>query len=75
MMIDKHFLARPHSGMKEGEVIVEAIAEAGITRFLVLYQQNQPAPLVPSVACVCTTSTGRNPLTAVSATRGAPRAP
>ncbi len=46
-MIDNHTAARPQSGIKQGEVIIEAIAEAGITRFLVLYQQHQPALVGP----------------------------
>jgi hypothetical protein len=47
IMIDNHTAARPQSGIKDGEVIVEAIAESGITRFLVLYQQNRPALVGP----------------------------
>jgi len=39
--------ARPQSGLKQGEVIYEAIAEGGITRFLVLYQQNKPGLIGP----------------------------
>lgn len=39
--------ARPQSGLKQGEVIYEAIAEGGITRFLVFYQQNKPSLIGP----------------------------
>lgn len=39
--------ARPQSGLKDGEVIYEAIAEGGITRFLVMYQQNKPQLIGP----------------------------
>lgn len=39
--------ARPQSGLKQGEVIYEAIAEGGVTRFLVLYQQNNPKLIGP----------------------------
>lgn len=39
--------ARPQSGLKESEIVYEAIAEGGITRFLVLYQQNKPSLLGP----------------------------
>lgn len=39
--------ARPQSGIKQGEVIYEAIAEGGITRFLVMYQQNKPNLIGP----------------------------
>ncbi|MGK2896080.1 MAG: DUF3048 domain-containing protein [Candidatus Saccharimonadales bacterium] len=34
--------ARPQSGLKQAEVVFEAIAEGGITRFMALYQQNRP---------------------------------
>jgi hypothetical protein len=47
IMIDNLAPARPQSGIKDGEVIMEAIAEAGITRFLVVYQQNAPALIGP----------------------------
>ncbi|NLA42614.1 DUF3048 domain-containing protein [Candidatus Saccharibacteria bacterium] len=39
--------ARPQSGMQQAEVTYEAIAEAGITRFLNLYQQNKPGLVGP----------------------------
>ena len=39
--------ARPQSGLKESGVVFEAIAEGGITRFLVLYQQEKPALVGP----------------------------
>lgn len=39
--------ARPQSGLKKGEVVYEAIAEAGITRFMVFYQQNSPKKIGP----------------------------
>jgi hypothetical protein len=39
--------ARPQSGLKESEVAYEAVAEGGITRFLILYQQNKPTLLGP----------------------------
>lgn len=39
--------ARPQSGMQQAEVTYEAIAEAGITRFLNLYQQNKPGLIGP----------------------------
>lgn len=34
--------ARPQSGLKKADLVFEAIAEAGITRFMALYQQSQP---------------------------------
>lgn len=39
--------ARPQSGLKEAGVVYEAIAEGGITRFLVLYQEGKPALVGP----------------------------
>ena len=39
--------ARPQSGLKQAEVVYEAIAEAGITRFLAVYQQHKPQLIGP----------------------------
>ncbi len=39
--------ARPQSGLKESGVVFEAIAEGGITRFLVLYQEQKPQVIGP----------------------------
>ena len=39
--------ARPQSGLKDAEIVYEAIAEAGITRFMSLYQQNKPSLIGP----------------------------
>lgn len=39
--------SRPQSGLKESGVVFEAIAEGGITRFLVLYQEDQPQLIGP----------------------------
>lgn len=39
--------ARPQSGLKQSGVVFEAIAEGGITRFLVLYQQEKPTLVGP----------------------------
>ncbi len=47
IMIENSPDARPQSGLKESGVIFEAIAEGGITRFLVLYQQEQPKLIGP----------------------------
>ena len=47
VMIENSPDARPQSGLKDGQVIYEAIAEGGITRFLVLYQQNKPQLVGP----------------------------
>lgn len=47
IMIENSPDARPQSGLKDSGVVFEAIAEGGITRFLVLYQEQQPALVGP----------------------------
>lgn len=47
IMIENSPDARPQSGLKKAQVIYEAIAEGGITRFLCLYQQNKPSLIGP----------------------------
>lgn len=47
VMIENSPSARPQSGLKQAEVVYEAVAEGGITRFLVLYQQNKPSLIGP----------------------------
>ncbi len=47
IMIENSPAARPQSGMQQAEVTYEAIAEAGITRFLNIYQQNKPSLIGP----------------------------
>ena len=42
IMMENSPSARPQSGLKQAEVVYEAIAEGGITRYLLLYQQNKP---------------------------------
>lgn len=42
IMIENSPSARPQSGLKDAEIVYEAVAEGGITRFLALYQQRQP---------------------------------
>lgn len=39
--------ARPQAGLKEADVVYEAIAEGGITRFNAVYQDNVPANIGP----------------------------
>lgn len=39
--------ARPQSGLKDAGIIFEAIAEGGITRFNVMYQEGQPKNIGP----------------------------
>lgn len=47
IMIENSPSARPQSGIKEAGVVFEAIAEAGITRYLTLHQQDKPQLIGP----------------------------
>lgn len=47
IMIENSPSARPQSGLKQAGIVYEAVAEAGITRFLALYQQDKPALIGP----------------------------
>ncbi|HET6622785.1 MAG TPA: DUF3048 domain-containing protein [Candidatus Saccharimonadales bacterium] len=47
VMIENSPWARPQSGLKQADVVFEAIAEGGITRFMALYQESQPTLLGP----------------------------
>lgn len=47
VMIENSPEARPQSGLKIAGVVFEAIAEAGITRFAALYQQEKPTIIGP----------------------------
>lgn len=47
LMIENSTDSRPQSGLQEAGVVYEAIAEYGITRFLALYQEANPANLGP----------------------------
>ncbi|MEI6229019.1 MAG: DUF3048 domain-containing protein [Candidatus Saccharibacteria bacterium] len=47
IMIENSPEARPQSGLKNSGVVFEAIAEGGITRFLALYQTEQPQLIGP----------------------------
>lgn len=47
IMIENSPDARPQSGIKQAEVVYEAIAEGGITRFLAIYQQDKPQLIGP----------------------------
>lgn len=47
IMLENSPDARPQSGLKQAEVVYEAIAEGGITRFLALYQQQKPSLIGP----------------------------
>lgn len=47
IMIENSPDARPQSGLKNSGVVFEAVAEGGITRFLVLYQEQKPKLVGP----------------------------
>lgn len=47
IMLENSPSARPQSGIKQAEVVFEAIAEGGITRFLAIYQQEKPQLIGP----------------------------
>ncbi len=47
IMIENSPDARPQSGLKDSGVVFEAIAEGGITRFLVFYQEQKPQLIGP----------------------------
>jgi hypothetical protein len=47
IMIENSKDARPQSGLSQAGVVFEAIAEGGITRFLALYQDEEPSNIGP----------------------------
>lgn len=47
IMIENSLDARPQSGLGSAGIVFEAIAEAGITRFLALYQDTAPSYIGP----------------------------
>lgn len=47
IMIENSGESRPQSGLIEADVVFEAIAEGGITRFLALYQSKKPEYIGP----------------------------
>lgn len=47
IMIENSGSARPQSGLREADVVFEAIAEGGITRFLALFQTKKPDYIGP----------------------------
>lgn len=47
VMIENSLDARPQSGLADAGVVFEAIAEGGITRFLALFQDTNPADVGP----------------------------
>lgn len=47
IMIENSPEARPQSGLAEADVVFEAVAEGGITRFIALYQPSRPGLVGP----------------------------
>lgn len=47
VMIENSLDARPQSGIDQADIVFEAIAEGGITRFLALFQDNAPNYIGP----------------------------
>lgn len=47
VMIENSPDARPQAGLKDAGIVVEAIAEGGITRFMALFQEAQPDYIGP----------------------------
>lgn len=46
-MIENSLEARPQSGLSQAGVVFEAVAEGGITRYLALFQDQQPSSIGP----------------------------
>ncbi len=47
VMIENSPDARPQSGLAQADTVFESVAEGGITRFLVLYQEDKPSLIGP----------------------------
>jgi hypothetical protein len=47
VVIENHTDARPQSGLAQADVVYEALAEGGITRFLAFFHDQRPATLGP----------------------------
>ena len=47
VMVDNYRLARPQSGLGAAEIVYEALAEGGITRFLAIYTADDPGMVGP----------------------------
>lgn len=47
VMIENSPDARPQAGLRQADLVYEAIAEGGITRFLALYQESKPEHIGP----------------------------
>src|SRR5699024_7541769 len=47
VMVNNHPKARPQSGLSQADVVFEVLAEGSITRFLAIYQSEQPEVVGP----------------------------
>ena len=47
VMIENELHARPQAGLAQADMVYEALVEGGITRFLALFQESQPARIGP----------------------------
>ena len=47
IMIENSPEARPQSGLYQADMVIEAIAEGGVTRFMAVYQESQPDKIGP----------------------------
>lgn len=47
VVIENHPDARPQSGLDKASIVYETLAEGGITRFLVLFQENEASEIGP----------------------------
>lgn len=47
VMINNHPAARPQSGLPEADIVYELLAEGDVTRFLAIYQSEQPEKIGP----------------------------
>lgn len=47
VMIENHTNSRPQSGLAEADIVYEALAEGGITRFVALYQTSEAKNIGP----------------------------
>jgi hypothetical protein len=47
IMIENSIAARPQSGLYDADMVVEAVAEGGISRFVALFQQGDPKAIGP----------------------------
>lgn len=47
VMLDNHYKARPQAGLSDADVVYEVLAEGLITRYMAVFQSNQPDVIGP----------------------------